>query len=97
MARRCGAGRRSDVTRDEQLEEARRLIRDEAPAPGTCWRHFKGNEYAVLGAAVLEADLEPLVLYRPLGTDLTWARPLRVWRETVEVGGKRVARFTQIA
>jgi len=35
-----------------------------------------------------------LVIYRPLGgqNDL-WARPLRMFLESVEVDGKKVARF----
>src|SRR4051812_39884933 len=37
----------------------------ECPQEGSQFRHYKGGAYVVLGAAILEGTLEPLVLYRP--------------------------------
>ena len=75
-------------------ELSRRLA--QCPAPGTLWRHFKGNLYRVVGSAIDEATLEPLVLYRPEGSGLTWARPLRVWGEVVRGDAGDVPRFSPV-
>ncbi|OIN94536.1 DUF1653 domain-containing protein [candidate division WWE3 bacterium CG06_land_8_20_14_3_00_42_16] len=58
------------------------------------YEHYKGQQYEVLGVAKHSETLEELVIYRPLGgqNDL-WARPLRMFLESVEVDGKKVARF----
>lgn len=48
-------------------------------APQGIWVHAKSqNNYEVTGAALRESDLEPLVIYRPLGDSnvVTFARPL---------------------
>ena len=59
------------------------------------WRHFKGNEYEVLGIAKHSETLEPLVVYRALyGSGGLWIRPAEMWNETVERNGKSVQRFT---
>ncbi len=61
------------------------------------YRHFKGNEYEVLGIASHSETLEPMVLYRALyGDGQLWVRPLAMWKETVERNGKTVPRFTFI-
>lgn len=59
------------------------------------WRHFKGNEYEVLGIAKHSETLEPMVVYRALyGSGGLWIRPAEMWNETVERNGKSVQRFT---
>jgi hypothetical protein len=77
-------------------EELERRLAD-CPAAGTLWTHTKsGRRYRVTGRAVLEATLEPLVLYQPAaGPDsVVWARPLAAWRELVsDDQGRRVPRF----
>lgn len=53
------------------------------------YRHYKGNEYEVLGLGLEEATLAPVVVYKPLAVDqlirmnrlyedgvLFWTRPL---------------------
>ncbi|MGN0520345.1 MAG: DUF1653 domain-containing protein [Candidatus Fimenecus sp.] len=58
------------------------------------YRHFKGNEYEVLGTAAHSETLEELVVYRALyGEGKVWVRPVSMWNETVERDGKTVKRF----
>ncbi len=58
------------------------------------YRHFKGNEYEVLGTATHSETLEELVVYRALyGEGKLWVRPVSMWNETVEKDGKTVKRF----
>jgi len=64
-----------------------------APAAGR-YRHYKGNEYTVLGVARHSETLEWLVVYRPeYGERAMWVRPLAMFVETVEHAGERVPRF----
>ena len=68
----------------------------EAIRPGR-WRHFKGNEYEVIGVAQHSETLEPLVVYRALyGDGGLWVRPASMWLETVERDGQRFPRFTYV-
>ena len=61
------------------------------------YRHFKGNEYEVIGLARHSETQEEMVVYRALYGDLgLWVRPARMWNETVERDGKTVRRFTCI-
>ena len=61
------------------------------------YRHFKGNEYEVIGIAKHSEDLSPMVVYRALyGVGGLWVRPAEMWNETVEREGKTVRRFTYI-
>lgn len=61
------------------------------------YRHFKGNEYEVIGIAKHSETQEPLVIYRALyGEGQLWARPASMWNETVERDGKTYPRFTYI-
>ena len=65
-------------------------------APGR-YRHFKGNEYEVLGTALHSETREPHVVYRPLSGDGgLWIRPAAMFAETVERDGAMVARFERI-
>ena len=61
------------------------------------YRHFKGNEYEVIGIAKHSEDLSPMVVYRALyGEGGLWVRPAHMWNETVERDGKVFHRFTYI-
>jgi hypothetical protein len=61
------------------------------------YRHFKGNEYQVLGIARHSETLEELVVYRALyGDGGLWVRPASMWTETVERDGKVQPRFVRI-
>jgi hypothetical protein len=58
------------------------------------YRHFKGNEYTVLGVAVHSETQEELVVYRQeYGQHLLLVRPKQMFLETVKVGGQDVPRF----
>lgn len=61
------------------------------------YRHFKGNEYEVLGTAKHSETLEEMVVYRALyGEFGLWVRPASMWEETIERDGKTYQRFTYI-
>ena len=61
------------------------------------YRHFKGNEYEVIGIARHSETLEEMVVYRALYGDAgIWVRPVEMWNETVERDGKAFQRFTYI-
>lgn len=61
------------------------------------YRHFKGNEYEVIGIAKNSETLEPMVIYKALYDGGTlWVRPASMWNETVERNGKVFKRFTYI-
>ena len=58
------------------------------------YRHYKGNEYKVVGIARHSETLEEHVVYRALyGDHGLWVRPRTMFEETVEVGGRKVPRF----
>ena len=62
------------------------------------YRHFKGNEYEVIGIAKNSETLEETVVYRALyGEKELWVRPASMWNETVERDGKTYKRFTFVA
>lgn len=61
------------------------------------YRHFKGNEYEVIGIANHSETMEEMVVYRALyGEHGLWVRPASMWNETVERDGKVYQRFTYI-
>lgn len=63
------------------------------PQPGR-YRHYKGNEYTVLGLVRHSETLEELVLYRQeYGDRSLWTRPREMFLERVTVDGREVARF----
>jgi hypothetical protein len=67
-----------------------------APTPGL-YRHYKGGQYAVLGAARHSETLESMTLYRALyGRRELWVRPSAMFAETVQVDGKSRPRFERI-
>lgn len=58
------------------------------------YRHYKGNEYEVVGVARHSEDESELVVYRPMYGDRgLWVRPLDMFIETVEVEGVIKPRF----
>ena len=58
------------------------------------YRHFKGNEYEVIGTAKHSETLEEYVVYKALyGDGGLWVRPAEMWNETVERDGKTFKRF----
>ena len=61
------------------------------------YRHFKGNEYRVLGMARHSETMEEMVVYQALyGEHGIWVRPARMWNETVDRDGYHGPRFAWI-
>ncbi len=58
------------------------------------YRHYKGNEYTVLGIAQHSETREELVVYRPeYGERGLWVRPVGMFLENVTINGREVPRF----
>jgi len=61
------------------------------------YRHYKGEDYEVIGIARHSETEEELVVYRCLYGDYSlWVRPLSMFRETVNVAGEQLPRFARI-
>ncbi len=61
------------------------------------YRHYKGNEYTVLGVARHSETEEELVVYRQdYGERGLWVRPKDMFLESVEVDGNPVPRFAYL-
>lgn len=61
------------------------------------YRHFKGNEYQVLGVASHSETLEPMVVYKALyGEGGLWVRPAAMWDEWVDREDYKGPRFIYI-
>jgi hypothetical protein len=61
------------------------------------YRHYKGNDYLVIGIAKHSETLEDHVVYKALyGDRETWIRPASMFFETVQVNGSILQRFTKI-
>ena len=75
---------------DEILQEAAKLV-----VVGGKYRHYKGQTYTVLRVVIWEETDEPAVVYKAdYDERLTFARSLNVWRESVELKGQAVPRFS---
>ncbi len=58
------------------------------------YRHYKGNNYTVIGVARHSETDEELVVYRPdYGERGLWVRPKDMFLESVDVDGRDVPRF----
>jgi hypothetical protein len=69
------------------------MMSADAIRPGR-YRHYKGQEYTVLGVARHSETEEELVVYRQeYGDHSLWVRPLGMFLETVEVDGEERPRF----
>lgn len=64
------------------------------------YRHYKGNEYRVLGVGCHTETNEYYVVYSPVegreGLPKIWLRPYDMFIEAVKVDGKEIPRFRQI-
>ena len=61
------------------------------------YRHFKGNEYEVIGIAKHSETLEPMVVYKALYDEGgIWVRPAHMWNETVDREDYQGPRFIYI-
>lgn len=61
------------------------------------YRHFKGGEYDVIDMALHSETEQPHVVYRPLyGEGRLWIRPLELFDDRKNIGGRSVPRFERI-
>lgn len=61
------------------------------------YRHFKGNEYELIGVARHSETLEELVVYRALyGERGLWVRPAAMWSEHIDRDDYHGPRFSRI-
>lgn len=61
------------------------------------YRHYKGNDYIVIGVARHSETEEELVVYQQdYGEKGLWVRPKQMFLESVTVDGKQVPRFQLI-
>ncbi|MCG8905708.1 DUF1653 domain-containing protein [Pseudomonas sp. DP-17] len=62
------------------------------------YRHYKGQQYRVLGVARHSESEEEVVIYQALyGEFGLWVRPLSMFTEAVEVNGERLPRFALVS
>lgn len=62
------------------------------------YKHFKGKEYEVIGIAKHSETQEELVIYKALyGEGKLWARPKKMFLETITREGKTFPRFEYIS
>ncbi len=61
------------------------------------YQHYKGAYYQVIHLARHSETAEWLVIYRALYDDFgMWARPAKMFAQTVEIAGEQLARFQYI-
>lgn len=61
------------------------------------YRHYKGNEYTLVGTARHSETLEEFVVYRPeYGDRKLWVRPKAMFCENVTIDGRSVPRFERL-
>ncbi|MSR71005.1 DUF1653 domain-containing protein [Candidatus Kaiserbacteria bacterium] len=78
----------------------------DAPKPGEIFRHYKGDQYRVVLLAEHSNENEWMVVYEPMypNPDAPYfTRPLREWREVVDLPaggqggeGQKVERFVKV-
>jgi len=57
------------------------------------YQHYKGSKYEVLDVVRHSETLEEMVCYKKLEDGGLWVRPLKMFTENIDVGGKTVPRF----
>lgn len=61
------------------------------------YRHYKGNEYEVIGEGTHTETEERLVIYKALYEPYAiWVRPFEMFFESVEVDGQSRPRFAKV-
>lgn len=61
------------------------------------YRHYKGNEYEVIGVGLHTETEEKMVMYKALYEPYqVWVRPFEMFFETVIVGDKEIPRFERV-
>lgn len=61
------------------------------------YRHYKGNEYEVMGEGTHTETGEKFVVYKALYEPYSvWIRPYEMFFETVKIDGHEIPRFSRI-
>lgn len=61
------------------------------------YRHYKGNEYEVIGEGAHTETEEKFVVYKSLYEPYTiWVRPFDMFFEPVEIDGEKIPRFAKV-
>jgi len=61
------------------------------------YKHYKGNEYEVIGTAKHSETEEDLVVYFSVkNPGQLWVRPLAMFNEEIELNGGKIQRFKKI-
>ena len=60
---------------------------------GAVYKHYKGTKAKVICEALNSETMEPMVIYVHLEDGGVWARPKKMFLETIKVDGKKVERF----
>ncbi len=61
------------------------------------YRHYKGNEYEVIGEGVHTETEEKFVVYKSLYAPYTiWVRPFAMFFESIEVDEQTLPRFAKL-
>jgi hypothetical protein len=78
---------------EKELQEARQKIQ-----MGALYRHYKNKKlYKPVYLATQESDNEMAVVYQQqYGGRLLFTRPISQWLETVDLEGKKLARFEKV-
>ena len=63
---------------------------------GGVYKHYKGTKVKILGEGFHSETLELLVFYMHLEDGVVWARPKKMFLETLIFKGKKVERFKKI-
>lgn len=63
---------------------------------GETYKHYKGTKAKVICEALHSETMEPLVVYLHLEDGGMWARPKKMFLETIKIDGKKVERFKKI-
>lgn len=64
---------------------------------GGIYKHYKGNEYKVIGVAKHSETLQEMVVYRALYGEMgLWVRPKTMFLERIQKDGKEIERFSFI-
>ena len=63
---------------------------------GAIYKHYKGTKAKVLWEGYHSETLEPLIFYMHLEDGVIWARPKKMFLETITYNGRKVERFKKI-
>ncbi len=84
-----------EQTENKPYNEAKELTPEEITLGK--YRHFKGNEYEVVGFAKDSETEEKMVIYKALyGENELWVRPYKMFQEIITRDGKIIRRFEKI-